>query len=200
NESSNQERSFVCKEGLTVLCSPPYCSDSCKVDPPIPLSKSISYVGQCLGCSMSCAMRDPGYEEKCPDYCFNIVELPNKFAEFCPITKSKIDVVITDECENCYNKCDPACITIPPLRTNCNELCGTSEEFGRVDPNSVIDSLLSESFGGTSTPADIAAVSVIYIPAYVLPLFMFMLILAGIRALSAFLGGDIDIPGIGKVI
>ena len=46
---------------------------------------------------------------------------------------------------------------------------------------------------------EIQEVSKLMIPAYVLPLFNIVATLIFIKGLSAFLGGDIEIPGLSKI-
>jgi hypothetical protein len=83
----------------------------------------------------------------------------------------------------------------PPINTQCGDLCRPSDNTPATDPGAFTK--IGES-GLVGVP-EIQEVSKLMIPAYVLPLFNIVATLIFIKGLSAFLGGDIEIPGLSKI-
>ncbi|HQT44977.1 MAG TPA: hypothetical protein PLO51_03305, partial [Candidatus Micrarchaeota archaeon] len=98
-------------------------------------------------------------------------------------------LVPTDPCESCFS-CQAGCRTIPPVNVNCADMCGT--EAGPTNFNPA-DSLARSS-------SDFENVGELAFPAYVLPLFNIVILIAFVRVLSPMLGGDVEIPGLSKII
>ncbi len=196
------QNTSVCLEGEIVLCSDEYCPQQCKLnldDYTGPLA------GGCLGCNRPECLSGSNAPEDCPEICNGFVDLPGtsiKAFFYCPAVV--VDPgALEDECAQCYSSCDPACITMPPLRNNCEELCSDSQLSMRIgNPYEMMANLMGNSvgIGPRHLPIDVLALVVIYVPAYVLPLLNIVVLIASIRTLSVFLGGEIEIPGLVKLL
>ncbi|MCL6089101.1 MAG: hypothetical protein M1530_02965 [Candidatus Marsarchaeota archaeon] len=101
-------------------------------------------------------------------------------------------------CQGCID-CQTDCIALPLVRQNCQELCLPSDiaMTGRTDlsPNSLISAM-----GGAAGNTDWRNLGNEAIAVFILPIFCILITLSFIRALSPFLGGDIELPGILKLI
>jgi hypothetical protein len=53
---------------------------------------------------------------------------------------------------------------------------------------------------GSDTETDVMTVGSLMLPGVVLPLFCIVIVVVFIRTFSPLLGGDIDIPGLGKIL
>ncbi len=84
----------------------------------------------------------------------------------------------------------------PPIQPDCTDLCRPSDDLPVKNP-AAYTAVGAEGLVGS---AEIQNVSKLMLPGYVLPLFNIVATLAFIRGLSAALGGDIEIPGISKVV
>jgi len=100
-------------------------------------------------------------------------------------------------CEGCLD-CDYDCIYYPSIRTDCSDICSDEALAGpvNIEPNDFIKSLP----GAQTAYVETKNIGVLYLPAVVLPLFCIVIVIAFIRVLSPVLGGDIEIPGLGRII
>jgi len=99
-------------------------------------------------------------------------------------------------CEGCV-ECISDCLYTPPTRTDCSDVCTNEALAGpiNVGPQDFVKNL-----PGASGRADVKGVGLLMLPALVLPLFCIVIVISFIRVLSPILGGDIEIPGIGRII
>ncbi|VVB57741.1 Uncharacterised protein [uncultured archaeon] len=101
-------------------------------------------------------------------------------------------------CEGCRD-CQTDCTALPLVRQNCQELCLPSDVAlsGRssLSPNDLISSM-----GGAAGNTDWRNLGNEAIAVFILPMFCILITLSFIRALSPFLGGEIELPGILKLI
>jgi len=99
-------------------------------------------------------------------------------------------------CVDCAT-CPSDCTYTPSTRTDCYEVCNDEALAGPVNigPSDFIAKL-----PGAEGRSDAKSAGVLLIPALVLPLFGIVIVLSFIRVFSPILGGDVDIPGIGKII
>lgn len=84
----------------------------------------------------------------------------------------------------------------PQMIIDCGMLCGA--QTGNVmaeDP-----ATMTANIGGMVGPAELISVSKLLVPAYVLPMFALAVTIIFITALSPMLGGDIDIPGMMRLL
>jgi len=102
-----------------------------------------------------------------------------------------------------YSHCDE-CIFIdttytfsPPIEYRCAQLCG--EQIGGPPKVSPAD-FAKMSQEGMVGKSEIKSVAAMILPAYILPLLNITVTLMFIRTLSPMLGGDIEIPGMAKII
>ncbi len=108
------------------------------------------------------------------------------------------DVVFNnpDECTECAFVAEKGLAMEPKMIVDCTALCGApSSTVMTQDPAS-----MTNSIGGMKGPTDVIAVSKLMVPAYVLPFFCLAITLMFIMTLSPMLGGDIDIPGMMRMI
>jgi len=100
-------------------------------------------------------------------------------------------------CDGCLD-CDYDCIYYPAIRTDCSDICSDEALAGpvNIEPNDFIKSLP----GAQTAYVGAKNIGVLYLPATVLPLFCIVMVIAFIRVLSPVLGGDIEIPGLGRII
>ena len=99
-------------------------------------------------------------------------------------------------CSECFD-CPLDCIYKPAVRTDCADICSDEALAGPVNiaPDDFIKSL-----PGAQGASDVRNVGILMIPALVLPLFCLVIVIAFIRIFSPTLGGDIEIPGLGRII
>ena len=83
----------------------------------------------------------------------------------------------------------------PPINTECGDLCKPSDN----QPMSGAEDYTNIGADGMVGYPEIKSVSKLFIPAYFLPLFNILATLVFIKAFSAMIGGDIDIPGLSKL-
>ena len=99
-------------------------------------------------------------------------------------------------CEGCV-ECPTDCLYTPPTRTDCGDVC--SEE-ALAGPINIGPSDFIKKLPGAQGEVDVKNAGVLMIPALVLPLFCLVMVVSFIRVLSPILGGDIEIPGLGRII
>ena len=99
-------------------------------------------------------------------------------------------------CEQCFD-CPLDCVYKPAVRTDCAEVCSEGAEGDSPD----IDSgAFLKKLSGASGRTDVMNAGVFMLPALVLPLFNIVIIIAFIRVFSPTLGGDIEIPGLSRIL
>jgi hypothetical protein len=91
------------------------------------------------------------------------------------------------ECTSCSYLLDPGFASYPAVHQSCQKLCGSPTG---ASADSGMDSELAEMNSVTS----------ITFPALILPMLNLVITLTAIRTLSPILGGDIDIPGMMRMI
>ena len=101
-------------------------------------------------------------------------------------------------CEGCFS-CPADCLYQPAIRTDCADLCTSGIASGALDnPQQSAHKILPG--GAQAEKTDIRNVGVFMIPALVLPLFNIVIVVAFIRVFSPVLGGDIEIPGLSRLL
>ncbi|MCX8197208.1 MAG: hypothetical protein N3G80_02745 [Candidatus Micrarchaeota archaeon] len=183
---------------LQIDCSLSSCPDECRIEIPKKngghqecreyISSSLPY----FGCPMLC--RRIKSDMPPSPYCNNPTCLP-------PIEKTDLNNCTFDPapqrvCEGCFD-CPYDCLFEPPVRTDCAELCSKEEMVEqRLSPGEFVSSFP----GAASGAVDVRNVGVLMMPALVLPLFSIVIVISFVRVLSSILGGDIDIPGLSRII
>lgn len=85
----------------------------------------------------------------------------------------------------------------PPINTNCESACSGNTQGPRKISPSEFTRRSSEGMVGKE---EIKSLSALYLPAYLLPLLNLVMTLIFIRGFSQFLGGDVEIPGLARII
>ena len=106
------------------------------------------------------------------------------------------DLINAEQCNSCLFV--PQAFTFdPPVYNNCADLCSPNPSGPpRVSPAD----FARRTKEGMIGPEDIKSVASLLLPAYVLPLLNIVVTLMFIRSFSNMLGGDIEIPGLAKII
>lgn len=197
-------------DNLYVDCNPLNCQSVCRIEEPLtqtdpPPDPPPPYLclpypedagDACKDCPVLCRRSSDllSYVEECPPECMLSANPATGCTDAC-----RLDDPPVKACEGCFD-CDMDCTYYPAIRTDCSDLCSDEALAGPVDilPNDFLRSL-----PGAKTSEDGAwakSIGVLYIPAVVLPLFCIVIVIAFIRILSPILGGDIEIPGLGRII
>lgn len=101
-----------------------------------------------------------------------------------------------DECGACAFVAEKGLTFKPQMIFDCTDLCGApGNAVMAEDP-----ATMTSKIGGMIGPAELITVSKLMVPAYVLPMFALAVALMFVTALSPMLGGDIDIPGMMRMI
>jgi hypothetical protein len=98
-------------------------------------------------------------------------------------------------CGECFD-CPVDCLYTPAVRTDCAEVCGE----GTLGAPDVDSQGLLKNLPGASGRTDVRNAGIFMLPALVLPLFNIVIIIAFIRVFSPALGGDIEIPGLSRIL
>ena len=101
-----------------------------------------------------------------------------------------------ENCGSCLTL-EKAYLYNPPIRTEeeCKQLC-TPQPKKTMTTGDTVPLLVEGNVG----PSILTNVSKLLVPVYLLPLFNILVTVMFIRSFSKFLGGDIEIPGLAKVI
>jgi hypothetical protein len=196
----------------TVDCSPSECAAACRV-PPLPVPEPVVppptpapsvdpdcgyYIAgdACHDCPLLCRrLGDKPQVKYCTlakDYC----GLPNaKEGIGCP-DNCKLPDAPRVLCESCFD-CPLDCTYYPAIRTDCSDVCSDEALAGPVSIGP--DDFLKKLPGAEGEP-DVKNVGNLMVPGLVLPLFCIVIVVAFIRVFSPVLGGDIEIPGLGRII
>jgi hypothetical protein len=185
-------------------CSMTFCPATCRAfepldtsAPPNPSCMPYPEGGEsCKNCPALCRRSSNimSYIGNCPSDCM----LSNDTSTGC-MDECRFPDPPTKACEGCFD-CNMDCTYYPAIRTDCGEVCSDAALAGPVDisPNDFIKKL---SGAQTSTDGEWArSIGILYIPAVVLPLFCIVIVVAFVRIFSPILGGDIEIPGLGRII
>lgn len=102
----------------------------------------------------------------------------------------------TGVCSGCM-ECPLDCLYFPAVRTDCSEVCSDEALAGPVNvgPDDFVKNL-----PGAIGATDVKNMGTLMVPALVMPLFCIVIVIAFIRVFSPLLGGDIEIPGLGRII
>ena len=185
-----------------VDCSLTNCPVACRITEPLaPANPACMPYPEgagtsCEGCPVLCRRQIDMLSDldKCPTQCQYDADPTKGCTDSC-----RLDNPPEKACEGCFD-CDYDCSFYPAIRTDCSEICSDEALAGpvNIDPNDFIKSLP----GAQTSEAGLGArnIGVLYIPAVVLPLFCIVIVVAFIRVLSPILGGDIEIPGLGRII
>ncbi|MFA6490131.1 MAG: hypothetical protein WCT52_05645 [Candidatus Micrarchaeia archaeon] len=182
-----------------VDCSLSACAMNCRAEIPTPSPPaalpSICQAadlssGSCSNCPALCRRYDISAPPETP-YCDQTYCSQEQCIDQCrlPDPPSKM-------CESCV-ECPTDCLYRPATRTDCTEYCSDEALAGpiNVGPQDFIKKL-----PGAYGKEDAKGVGVLMLPALILPMFGLVMVIAFIRVLSPLLGGDIEIPGLGRII
>ena len=97
-------------------------------------------------------------------------------------------------CSDCIEFCEEDCRFLPYVRTDCS-MCMPSTKFSSA---TAMDELSVQA--GLFAPTAWMTIGLLLIPSLILPSFSIVILLSFVRGLSGFLGGDIDIPGLFRLI
>jgi len=200
-----------------VDCSIANCPSHCRVTVPKPddvgiCKNSVNVTAPCALCSAFCRRASSQFEGAgaYTSLCGPSISInesgtvttanacganTNKYRFGCPSTcyiPSSISGICTG-CGNLYEDCK----FTPAVRSNCYDVC-TAESLAGTANIGPADFL--KKLPGADGSSDIKAAGVLLIPGLVLPLFGIVIVLLSIRTLSPIFGGDIDIPGIGRIL
>lgn len=106
------------------------------------------------------------------------------------------EVFTSQDCLSCDYLIDPGFGSYPPLHHRCDKLCGGMKNVAAQKDSSSMKAS-TEGFEG---PAEMKEITKLTVPAVVLPMLNIVITFIFIRALSPVLGGDIDIPGMMRMI
>lgn len=170
-------------------CSMESCPLSCRAPilveaPPSICQAPSSLGGTCNGCPAFCRRSDP--PSGCPPECN-----PSSCAESCQLPSAPQVV-----CEGCFD-CAFDCTYYPAPRTDCSEVC-TDEAL--AGPINIGPGDYAKKLPGAQGEVDVKNVGMLALPALVLPLFSIVIVVSFIRVFSPILGGDIEIPGLSRLI
>ena len=187
--------------GLVAQCPAEACAkcpDGCKVAP----ASAASLPPECAAYPPSA---DGGAVcSACPAFCRRISDAPNSLD--CPAYACSEDGGCTDACklpdapervcETCF-ECPLDCTYYPSIRSDCSEVC-TDEALSGVANIGPDD--FAKKLPGAQGRVDVKNVGTLMIPALVMPLFCIVIVVSFIRVFSPILGGDIEIPGLSRII
>jgi hypothetical protein len=135
----------------------------------------------------------------CPAYCRADVTYPGGMCpQYCNsgscLDSCKASPPPFQPCQECA-ECEEDCLAKNSVRTDCSLTCNApSGDVAYFTPADFINKI------GAEGDPDTKNLGILSIPALVLPLFNFVMLLAFIRVLSPVMGGDIEIPGLTKLI
>jgi hypothetical protein len=196
-----QSGSITCDLGSAsashgLLNPPGYCGvskDSLKLPPKgqPPSQCAWPAVGSGVGCPARCRIRlaDGSLPAGCTGG--EIGNACNLMSDACRASPS------ASPCSRCA-ECEEDCQSIPAVRQNCNDLCAPSDMTAGA--SHFTPDQLTSGFGGATGNPLWNSLGSLAIAAFILPIFCAILTLAFIRSLSPLFGGDIEIPGLLKLI
>ncbi|MDE1798102.1 MAG: hypothetical protein KGH63_01705 [Candidatus Micrarchaeota archaeon] len=148
-------------------------------------------VGSGVGCPARCRLRMP--DGSLPAGCTggDIGQACASIDDACRASPS------ANPCQTCA-QCQQDCQALPYVRQNCDELCQPSDLSAGA--SNLAPSQLLSSFSGAAGNPLWNSLGSLAIAAIILPIFAIIFTIAFIRSLSPLLGGDIEIPGLLKLI
>jgi hypothetical protein len=188
-----------------VDCSMGSCPSDCRIPEPLPSSTPPHSECQpypedtgksCAGCPALCRRKSDfaSVMDGCQEYpgCLIDSNSLKGCSEECGMENPP-----NMACQGC-TECDIDCTYYPAIRTDCSNICSDEALSGpiNIEPDDFIKSLP----GAKTAYTDVKNIGVLYIPAVLLPLFCIVIVVAFVRILSPILGGDIEIPGLGRII
>lgn len=184
-----------------VDCSDASCPSSCRA-PALPAAtknmeclapQSDSTGTSCKDCPALCRRSTGIYVEGCPTAsCMLSSDPATGCSDSC-----RLEDPPTKACAGCFD-CDLDCSYYPAIRSDCADICTDEALAGPV--NIAPDDFIKALPGAKTAFPEERNIGVLYIPAVLLPLFCIVIVVAFIRVFSPILGGDIEIPGLGKII
>jgi len=166
-------------DGTTLIDACTKCTGGCK-------AMASALTTSCNDCPL--AYRIMGENLK-PEYTYGYCD-----PSACPYNETYRALIPYSTCEKCIYA-DDAYEYNPPVRTNCADLCKSSTNV----PSKSSGDYTKIGDDGLVGKTEIRKVSMLMIPAYLLPLVNIAATLILIRSLSAILGGDVEIPGLSKI-
>lgn len=164
------------------------CPDECRVSPNSESAISeLCNIQSCLDCPEQCRIRaKEGWldAEECEAEACKACPLECK--SFSPPDEPCSGCLVADERELYY----------PPVQLECASLCsGRSKET-----EARIESFLAMGQEGTYGKPELKTIGNLMIVAFLLPLFNVFITLLFVKSLSEFFGGDIELPGLQRVL
>ncbi|MEM4367376.1 MAG: Ig domain-containing protein [Candidatus Anstonellales archaeon] len=164
------------------------CPDECRVSPNgETLSSDLCNIPSCNECPEQCRIRaNEGWldEDECDsDAC---KQCPLECKSFKPPDEPCSGCLVADEREIYY----------PPIQLECPSLCSGSSK----ETEAKVESFLARGEEGTYGKPELKTLGNLMIMAFLLPLFNVFITLLFVKALSEFFGGDIELPGLQKVL
>ncbi|MCX6773141.1 MAG: hypothetical protein NTV88_05240 [Candidatus Micrarchaeota archaeon] len=193
-------------------CSFASCSTACRqspqktVPPATPVCRDYAPPNlPCTGCSAIC--RRPSGTSNPKSVSTNYCTL-NGQANACKPYDAGTGTGCTDSClispapavacQECFN-CKMDCLYKPAVRTDCSQACSDQNLVGAL---TFPDQAVSRDIPGAAeySMSDVRNAGVFMLPAMVLPLLNIVIVIAFIRVFSPTLGGDIEIPGLSRIL
>lgn len=168
------------------------CPSFCRTNVPIDGVTCSGYTGDdtkaCQGCPALCR-RSPDVRPSgdCPPEC----DIGAGCTSDCMLPDPQVR-----QCDGCFD-CPIDCTYYPAVRSDCSEVCSDEALAG---PANIAPDDFFKALPGAQGAIDVKNVGVLMVPALVLPLFCIVIVVAFIRVFSPILGGDIEIPGLGRII
>jgi hypothetical protein len=161
-----------------------------------------------------CQLPNEGYGVLCPVRCRILIDAnnPSLLPQDCQTDEIKDACNVSTNlplfcrasppsrlCQGCL-ECQSDCLALPLVRRNCHELCLPSDFASSGASDKISASSLVSAMGGAVGNTAWRNIGNEAIAAFVLPIFCIVLTISFIRSLSPFLGGDIELPGLFKLI
>jgi len=189
-------------ETVSMGCTLASCPDKCRVEIPKKSNggpdecrEYISPLTPCTGCPALCR-RD---NENLPPSPFcSIGNYPGCYGTDAGACSSNCQVPSAPDtvCEGCFD-CPTDCLYDPPIRSDCSEVC-MDESLAGPASTGPQDYMLA--LPGAAGNVEMKNAGTFMVPGLVLPLFSIVIVISFIRVFSPMLGGDIEIPGLGRII
>ena len=185
-------------------CDATHCKDECKIAVAPPTDLNGDGIPDCatpIPPATVVPLNGGANCENCPVWCRLDQNVPGCenyecFGQTCNAECKTF--VPAGPCDNCLN-CPTDCTTKPvQIRTDCASECSNGEEGVNFDPAGFVGTMFGSM--GAAGSKDTKMIGIFAIPAIVLPLFNIVMAISLIRVLSPFLGGDVEIPGLAKLI
>jgi len=180
-----------------VDCSAQNCPSACrtgvKIDPIGGMCEPYANPGECHGCPAFCRLEGFGDDATGQEFAALCETYPG--CQECSAS-CRIESAPRRVCDACFD-CSSDCLYKPATRTDCSEVCTDDDLSGTMTAGPAD---FAKKLPGAEGRSDVAGVGVLMLPALVLPLFCMVMTIAFIRVLSPLLGGDVEIPGLGRII